>query len=160
MTLTAEAALVRTVDHYLGQANHLLTLLEQEPESEALMAVQLAPDSFDTGFHLAVAIQFAARALCLPTGTAVPEIVEPYSLSTLRTLHGAVSAGIAEAPALDWEMQVCHVAGQAQIEQLTSDYVARFALPNMLFHLTMAYAGLRHAGVKLGKADFDGLHEY
>ena len=36
------------------------------------------------------------------------------------------------------------------------DYVNDFVLPNVYFHLTTAYAILRHRGVKLGKADFLG----
>ena len=160
MTLNVEDALVRSVNHYLGQAEQLLAILEHEPEVEALMAIQLASDSFDTGFHLAVAIQFAARALCLPAGTKVPEIEEPYSLGSLRTLHEAVAKSINDVRGSDWTEQVGHVAGEAQLEQSTADYIALFALPNMLFHLTMAYAGLSHGGVTLGKAGFDGLHEY
>jgi hypothetical protein len=160
MTLTAETALVCSVNHYLSQADQLLAILEHEPRAEALMAIQLATDSFDTGFHLAVAIQFAGRALCLPAGTAVPEIEEPYSIGSLRTLHTAVASGIDASSNPDWTAQVRHLAGKARLEQSTADYIARFALPNMLFHLTMAYAGLRQGGVKIGKADFDGLHEY
>ena len=160
MTLTSHAALVRSVDHYLERADHLLICLEREPEAEALMAIQLAPDSFDTGFHLAVAIRFAARAICLPAGVAMPDIEEPYSLGSLRALHIAVASAIASAPEPEWTAQVRHVAGKAQLEQTVVDYIASFALPNMLFHLTMAYAGLRLGGVMLGKADFDGLHEY
>jgi len=38
-----------------------------------------------------------------------------------------------------------------------TDYIARFAFPNMLFHLSAGYAGLRHGGMQIGKADFDGL---
>ncbi len=158
--LTAETALVRSVKHYLSQADHLLGILENEPETETLMAVRLAPDSFDTGFHLAVAIQFAGRALCLPAGADVPEIEEPYSIASLRALHTAVAKSISDLPTLEWTARVRHVAGEASLDQSTTDYIARFALPNMLFHLTLAYAGLRHAGVTLGKADFDGLHEY
>ena len=36
------------------------------------------------------------------------------------------------------------------------DYVNNFALPNVYFHITMAYAILRHQGVPLGKPDFMG----
>jgi hypothetical protein len=36
------------------------------------------------------------------------------------------------------------------------DYVNNFALPNVYFHITMAYAILRHRGVPLGKPDFMG----
>jgi hypothetical protein len=157
---TTSDSLVRSVDHYLDQAERLLTKLDHEPEAEALMAIRLAPDSFDTGFHLAVAIQFAARALCLPAGMKVPEIEEPYSLASLRALHLAVAASIHDARSSNWIAQVEHVAGKARLEQSTPDYIALFALPNMLFHLSMAYAGLRLGGVKLGKANFDGLHEY
>lgn len=35
-------------------------------------------------------------------------------------------------------------------------YLTSFALPNFYFHVTMAYAILRHLGVELGKRDFLG----
>ena len=34
------------------------------------------------------------------------------------------------------------------------DYLIGFALPNFFFHVTTAYAILRHCGVELGKGDF------
>ena len=36
------------------------------------------------------------------------------------------------------------------------NYLLHFALPNFYFHVTTAYAILRHNGVELGKADFIG----
>ena len=36
------------------------------------------------------------------------------------------------------------------------DYLTGFAIPNMFFHVTTAYAILRHSGVPLGKADYLG----
>lgn len=36
------------------------------------------------------------------------------------------------------------------------DYVTQFVLPNFYFHLTTAYAILRHLGVELGKGDYLG----
>jgi hypothetical protein len=36
------------------------------------------------------------------------------------------------------------------------DYLQSFALPNVYFHSAMAYAILRHGGVKLGKNDYLG----
>ena len=38
-------------------------------------------------------------------------------------------------------------------------YLTSFALPNFYFHLSMAYAILRHLGVPLGKRDFLGQIE-
>ena len=37
-----------------------------------------------------------------------------------------------------------------------ADYLNHFVLPNFYFHLTAAYAILRHCGVDLGKRDFMG----
>ena len=39
---------------------------------------------------------------------------------------------------------------------LGEDYVFEFGLPNFHFHMTTAYAILRHNGVPLGKVDFIG----
>ena len=36
------------------------------------------------------------------------------------------------------------------------DYLQSFVLPNIYFHSAMAYAILRHGGVKLGKSDYLG----
>ena len=36
------------------------------------------------------------------------------------------------------------------------DYLLQIVVPNTLFHITMAYAILRHNGVKLGKRDYLG----
>jgi len=36
------------------------------------------------------------------------------------------------------------------------DYLGHIAVPNFFFHLTMAYAILRHNGVELGKMDYIG----
>lgn len=36
------------------------------------------------------------------------------------------------------------------------DYLFRYVLPNLYFHITTAYAIARHGGVELGKADYLG----
>ena len=36
------------------------------------------------------------------------------------------------------------------------DFLANFALPNFFFHVTTAYAILRHKGINIGKMDFLG----
>ena len=51
-------------------------------------------------------------------------------------------------------------AGFADIVLPAARFVMEYALPNMFFHHTTAYAIARWEGVKLGKADFDGWHRY
>ncbi len=157
---SVDSAVIDAIKHYLNQTGQLLDVVLRRPDAKELLAVRLAPDTFDTGFHFAVAIQFAARALCLPLGRPVPEIVEPYNEDSLRSLYKEVTQGIESVTSLDWNEKLLHIAGEAQLDQVTADYVVRFAYPNMLFHFTQAYAGLRHAGLHIGKADFDGFHRY
>ena len=46
--------------------------------------------------------------------------------------------------------------GGATGQMKGADYLAYFVLPNYYFHLTAAYAILRHCGVEIGKRDFIG----
>ena len=43
-----------------------------------------------------------------------------------------------------------------KLEFTGADYLTKFATPNFYFHLTTAYAILRHCGVEIGKRDFLG----
>lgn len=46
--------------------------------------------------------------------------------------------------------------GKEHVKFSGREYVLGFVLPNFYFHVTMAYAILRHNGVPLGKRDFLG----
>ncbi|MEM7616068.1 MAG: DUF1993 family protein [Pseudomonadota bacterium] len=153
-------ATVASVRHYLDRVEHVLDRLSGEAEGARFLKIRLAPDMFDTGFNFALAIQFAARALCPPAGLEVPEITEDDSVAGLLRYRAEVADVIAGIRAGDLCQTVSHRAGEADLQQEPAEYVARFALPNMIFHLTLAYAGLRHGGLEIGKADFDGLHVY
>ena len=159
MTPSFDASAVQTFHHYLTQISKLIDLIEKEPEPQSLLRIKLAPDMGDTGFNLAVAIGFAARALCLPAGVTFPSIPETITCATLRGYHQVIATLVAQSETM-FTSPVAHQAGETMIEQEVADYILRFALPNMIFHLTMAYAGLRHGGMQIGKADFDGLHIY
>ncbi len=153
-------ATTETVKYYLDRIEHILVRLSQADEPDRLLAIRLSPDMFDTGFNVAVAIGFAARALCPPAGLGVPEIPDEYTCESLLQFKNEVSDLIAPITADDLTNPVSHIAGKAELDQDPADYVARFAIPNMIFHLSLSYAGLRHGGMSLGKADFDGLHIY
>jgi hypothetical protein len=46
--------------------------------------------------------------------------------------------------------------GPNKMKMKGADYIFHFALPNFYFHLTTAYAILRHNGVEIGKRDYLG----
>lgn len=155
------AAAPDAVKYYLGRARRLLDRVAREPDRDRLLAVRLAPDMFDTAFQFAVAIGFAGRALLPAAGRAgPPPAPEDPTLDDLLAWHETVEALIDPVRAGDLSATVAHRAGEADLVQATPGYVTCFALPNMLFHLSMGYAGLRHGGMDVGKADFDGFHVY
>ena len=155
-----DTALTDAVKAYVGRAAHILERLAGTPDPEALLAVRLAEDAFPTGLHFAVAIQYAARALCPPAGRALPDFPEEPNLPVLRAFAADVSALIENIGPDDLTRTVTHAAGLAELTHTPADYIARYAFPNMIFHLSIGYAGLRLGGIDIGKADFDGLHRY
>lgn len=51
-------------------------------------------------------------------------------------------------------------AGFADLTFSGPDYFLLYCLPNFMFHYGMVYAIARQAGVRMGKGDFDGYHQY
>ncbi|MCR9121363.1 MAG: DUF1993 domain-containing protein [Phyllobacteriaceae bacterium] len=160
MSATIADAVPDTVKYYLDRMERILRMVAAEQDSDRLLVIQLAPDSFDTGFHFAIAIQFAARVLCPPAGLQVPEIPDELTCESLLNFKDEIGHLVGPITAGDLNNRVSHKAGQARLDQEPGEYVVRFALPNMIFHFAMGYAGLRHGGMEVGKADFDGLHRY
>ncbi|MEM7643891.1 MAG: DUF1993 family protein [Pseudomonadota bacterium] len=154
------ASIPDTVKYYLGRTHRLLDRVAREPEAERLLAIRLAPDTFDTAFQFALAIRFAGRTLGPPAGRAVPDVPDDLTLPVLLEFCEEIAELIEPLGLDDMAAKVTHRAGEAELVQDVAGYVTCFALPNMMFHLSMAYAGLRHGGMAVGKADFDGFHIY
>lgn len=155
-----DAALCHAIKAYVGRATHVLEIVAKQPDPDALLAKKLAEDTFSTAMHMAVAIGYAARALCPPAGVQLPPFPDTQHLADLQTYAADVARHIADITHENLTQDVSHRAGEAELHHDPATYIARYAYPNMIFHLSMAYAGLRHAGVTIGKADFDGLHIY
>jgi uncharacterized protein len=145
----------------LERANALLQRPDVGPNE---LAARLAPDMFDCASQLRTVAIFALRATW-PLTNRDPEQKQfeasPYGL---RARIGHAQGQIGLLTKADFEgsetRQITHRAGFADLTQTGADYLHLFALPNLWFHLSMAYATLRASGVPLGKADYDGLHSY
>ncbi|MCB9993032.1 MAG: DUF1993 domain-containing protein [Hyphomicrobiaceae bacterium] len=92
---------------------------------------------------------------------------EPKSASDVATsfadLKATVSACMDELKGLDQarfegagEKELTVPVGDRQMTLSGADYVLHLSMPNFYFHVTTAYAILRHSGVVLGKGDFMG----
>ena len=54
------------------------------------------------------------------------------------------------------ERDITITAGSRRVRFKGQQYLVNFALPNFYFHVTAAYAILRHCGLPIGKRDFLG----
>ncbi|WP_370678086.1 DUF1993 family protein [Pleomorphomonas sp. PLEO] len=131
----------------------------------ALLGARLAPDMLPFEAQVRIAARFPLRAL-RPLAPHLPDLdfPEAVSFADLRADIAAVVGALSTLRRDDLEGRegemVTDRAGLADIALPAARFVAEYALPNMFFHHTTAYAIARWEGVNLGKADFDGWHRY
>ena len=139
--------------HYLGRAAAIA-----DRAGPKLLAEQIG-DAFPAGQQFATAAGFSMRIACPLCGREVPDLPKALAprLAVVRATLGAMRPEAFEAAE---DRIIRHQAGFAELEQTGREFLYLYGLPNFFFHLTMGYAALRQAGMALGKADFDGLHQY
>lgn len=85
------------------------------------------------------------------TEASFPELRE--RLSKTKAFVGSIRPASLDGS----ESRAISVKGRTRTMEFTGqDYLLAFVLPNFYFHLTTAYAILRHNGVSLGKMDYLG----
>ena len=150
----------------IDRARHLLDRIGSEAPD--VLTAALAPDMFDCGTQLRTVGIFALRCtypLCgqewpkamigqdFPEGPAGLDARLALAADQVRVLTPDDFSGAATR-------KVAHIAGDAHLMQTGAAYLRLFALPNLWFHLSMAFAIARQAGLPIGKADYDGWHAY
>lgn len=170
MSIELHRVSVPVFHRYLDRMTDLLQVAEDHVKAkggtaDAILHARLAPDMFPFSKQMEIAANFALRA-CFPlAGKLVPPYGEfPETFDGLRARIAYVKQLLEEldpAAFKDAESRVLESrAGNALVTLNGQDFLARYALPNFFFHLTIAYAILRSEGVVLGKEQFDGFHDY
>ncbi len=162
MTPPLYTASVPVFRHYLGRMRGLLSRIGG---NDAILSARLAPDMLTCAEQFATAAGFSLRSTYPLVGEAIPDFPDlgldadglearvQFADDRLLALEPGAFEG-AET------RRVQHRAGFAELDQSGQEYLTLFGTPNFLFHLSMAFAILRQNGVEIGKADFDGLHDY
>lgn len=148
--------------HYLRQSQRLLDRVEARPD---LLAARLAPDMFTGAEQFATATGFTLRTAFPLAGQEVPGFpaggMDLVGLKRRIVFADAQLAGLSPSDFADAaDRRIRHRAGFAELDQSGSEFLTLFGMPNFLFHLTMGFAVLRQGGLDIGKADFDGFHDY
>ena len=130
-------------------------------DPSVLLASRLAPDMFPLIRQVQIACDFAKGPMARLAGIDNPKFEDVESTfgelkaritRTIEFVNSVPEASFAGAEDRDITIQ----AGSQTLEFKGLPYLIGFALPNLNFHLAMAYAILRHNGVEIGKRDYIG----
>lgn len=127
-------------------------------DPETLLAARLAPDQFPLVRQIQIACDNVKGIVARLGGKEVP--AHPDTEQTIAELRGRVQKVldfIATFRPEDFAGAEDRAITLPRWQDKTmrgGDYLDHYALPNLYFHLTTAYAILRHNGVPIGKTDF------
>ncbi len=166
MSISMYSASVPVFVHTLGNLARLLDKAEAHAAAKkfdpaVLLAARLAPDMLPFTKQVQIASDSAKLCVARLAGIEAPKFEDnESSIAELRTRIQRTIDFMKSVPAgqLDGsegrEISVPRRDGVMKFEG--EIYLKHYALPNFYFHVTTAYALLRHNGVDLGKADFLG----
>ena len=125
-----------------------------------LLNMRLFPDMFPLTRQVQITCDLADNAGARLSGIEPPKHADEEK--TIAELKERIARSIALVKSLDAakidaaaDRDITFPLGpQNKGHMRGADYLNHFALPNFYFHLTTAYAILRHCGVELGKRDF------
>ena len=129
-------------------------------DPNTLVNARLAPDQYPLSRQVQSACDSAKLAAARLSGKDAPKHPDTETtIDELRARVQSVVAYLATFTAADFAEAKTRVVGLSFLPGkglAASDYLNEMALPNFYFHVTTAYAILRHNGVGLGKQDYLG----
>jgi hypothetical protein len=167
MTITMYAASVPVFQQMLGALGNILAKAEahvtdKKIEQNALLHARLSPDMFTFTRQVQIACDFAKGVSARLAGVDVPVNEDKeQSFEELRALVARTTAFIGSLDAIRFDgseqREVVLRPGTPRERTFTGQaYLLSYGLPQFFFHVTTAYALLRHSGIEIGKRDFMG----
>lgn len=151
--------MLRNLDAVLDRAAEHAQARKFDPS--VLLTARLYPDMLPFTRQVQIATDAAKGCAARLAGLEVPKFED--NESSIAELKARIARTIDFVESVDpqlidgSESRTITIAlrqGERQLDGET--YLKHFALPNFYFHVTTAYAILRHNGVELGKQDFLG----
>ena len=166
MTITMYALTVPVFVRYLDNLDAILATAEtnateRKIKPEVLGASRLAPDMLPLTFQVQSATDRMKLLLARLTGKPAPSWADDeVTLADLRARVAKAKQHVQTYTAADLEgseaktLTIKQRGEDVQVAALA--HTLENAIPQIFFHLTTAYAILRHNGVPVGKRDFTG----
>lgn len=129
-------------------------------DPQVLINSRLAPDQFHMGRQIQIACDSAKFCASRMTGIDAPVFED--NEKTLDEFQARIQKTIEylkTVKAADFDSGATRAISNKYWDGKTltgTDYLISHAIPNLYFHVTTAYAIMRHNGVDLGKKDFLG----
>jgi hypothetical protein len=156
---TSTTRALNTLDTILDKAVASAEARKFDPA--VFLSARLAPDMFTFTRQVQIACDFCKGTMARLGGVDNPKFEDTEAsfadlkarvAKTRAFVEGVAEGGFAGAEDRDLVLQ----AGPRTLEFKGLPYLVAYALPNLNFHMSMAYAILRHNGVDLGKPDYIG----
>ena len=166
MSFSTYEATIPTFLHTLRALQSILEKAAAHAETRkfdpnVLAATRLYPDMLPLNRQVQIASDAAKGAAARLSGTEPPKFEDTET--TLPELIARVAKTIDYLQSFKAEQftgaesRVITIKSPRNTLNFTAvDFVRHWALPNFFFHVTTAYALLRHNGVEIGKMDFLG----
>ena len=143
----------------LGTLDHLVRKAEEAGMADDVLAKKLTEDMFPLELQFRVALNQVLLGLNQVAGQALPLEETSYrSLEEVRERIAAVGSQIEQIDPTGWAESdaVVELTLPSGVRFLmdSEENIRDWILPNFYFHVTMAYALLRTAGLEVGKMDF------
>lgn len=131
-------------------------------DSGNYLTQRMAPDMLPFATQIRIACDVSRMSMARLAGVEWPKVADDETtLAALiaRVRHAIAyveSITVADLVGAETRDVVVPQRGRDALVFNAENFVQRWALPNLFFHVTTTYAMLRQAGVKLGKADYLG----
>ncbi len=139
-------------------------VVEKNIQPTALVGARLFPDMFPLGKQVQVACDFARGVSARLAGAEVPKYDDDeQTFAELRDLIASSLAFIDRLAPAQFEAaaqrEIVIRPGTPKERRFNGQaYLLSYGLPQFFFHVTTAYALLRHNGIEIGKRDYMGQY--
>ena len=165
MSITMHSASVPIYLNMLSNLSHWLDKAAVHAKAkgfdpETLLTMRLVPDMLPLRNQVQIACDTAKFGVARLAGTPAPKFedheqtiadLQQRIAATLDYVKSVPASAVEGSEALSVSVPV---RGRDPLKFTGEQYLQQFALPNFFFHITTAYALLRHNGVELGKGDY------
>jgi len=165
MSISMSSASLPVFKHTLGSLSHILDKAQAHVEARGidplvLVQYRLFPDMLPFARQIMIACDGAKNGVARLSGVEAPKFEDTET--TFPELKARIQktldylAGV-PASSLDGteDKDITFPSGRDKTRTMKGEaYLNHWMLPNFYFHVTTAYAILRHNGVELGKIDF------